>query len=138
MKNKMRAKYQKQFNKRIHALNANIAADELWKGRFVFLQRDCRWVEFSDGSGGELIVFVRAYDKATGYYRDYKIEYAPWISSFNSHLLIDIGNAFIVEHLKLWYYEKPTLDNTADYRGIKVNIEELMRKPWNFYMNYEK
>ena len=72
MRDKMRKVYQREFNKRIRALNKNIANDELWRGRFVFLQRDARWWRFSDGSGGELIVFVRGYDKKTGYYKDYK------------------------------------------------------------------
>lgn len=137
MKNKTRAKYQKQFNKRIHALNANIAADDLWKGRFIFLQRDCVWNEFYDHSGGELVVFVRAYDKATGYYHDYRLTYAPWMQTFNWHLTMDVGNTFIVTDLDIWQNEKPQLETSFDYRNTKVNVEELMRKPWNFYITYE-
>ena len=40
MRDKMRKAYQREFNKRIRALNKNIANDNLWRGRFIFLQRD--------------------------------------------------------------------------------------------------
>ena len=40
MRDKMRKAYQREFNKRIRTLNKNIANDNLWRGRFIFLQRD--------------------------------------------------------------------------------------------------
>ena len=40
MKDKMRKAYQRKFNKCIRALNKGIANDNLWRGRFIFLQRD--------------------------------------------------------------------------------------------------
>ena len=48
MKYKMRKAYQRKLNKCIRALNKNIENDDLWRGRFVFLQMRTDWYEFED------------------------------------------------------------------------------------------
>lgn len=133
MKDKMRKRYQREFNKRIRTLNRNIAEDNLWRGRFIFLQKDAYWWKFPDNSGGELIVFVRGYDKKTGYYKDFRIEFAPWMRSIE-YKLWEIANKFIVEDCGVWNEEPRISVNTApDYTNRKVNVEKLMEGEYNFY-----
>ena len=138
MRDKMRKAYQREFNECIRTLNKNIANDNLWRGRFIFLQRDAHWRKFSDGSGGELIVFIRGYDKKTGYYKDYHLEFAPWLKSVNWHLSMDIANEFITEAAGVWSENpRPSIDTAEDWTSAKVNIEKLMVKDWNFHIAYE-
>lgn len=137
MKDKMRKQYQREFNKRIRALNKNITEDNLWRGRFVFLQKDAHWWKFSDNSGGELIVFVRGYDKKTGYYKDFRIEFAPWLSSAG-YKLWEMANKFIAEDSGVWNEEPRISVKTApDYTNRKVNVEKLMAGEYNFYVSAE-
>lgn len=137
MKDKMRKAYQREFNKRIHALNKNIANDELWRGRFIFLQKDAHWWKFSDNSGGELTIFVRGYDKKTGYYKDFRIEFAPWMHS-SEYKLWEIANKFIAEDSGVWNEEPRISINTApDYTNRKVNVKKLMAEEYNFYISAE-
>lgn len=134
----MRKKYQRKLNYKMRRLNKNIERDELWRGRFVFLQKDSYWQKFEDGSGGELILFIRAYDKKTGYYHDYRLVYAPWILTFNWNLTMEVGNTFIVKDLDVWRNEElPKGRSAIDYTHVKVNVEKLMTQPWNFYVDAE-
>lgn len=133
-RDKMRRQYQRKFNRKIHRLNRQIEEDRLWLGRFIFLQKNAFWYKFEDNSGGQLAVFIRGYDKKTGYYHDYRIEYAPWMHFFDSHLITDVANAFIVKHAKVWTEEDPPRIETAiDYSKTKVDVKKLMAEPWNFY-----
>lgn len=137
MTNKMRRDYQRKFNRKIRLLNKNLEKDELWRGRFIFLQKDARWEEFYDHSGGILHLIIRAFDKKTNYYHDYIIEYAPWMTTLNWHLTMDIGNKFIVEDANVWKEkERPSLSNAVDYTNTKVNIVELMNRESNYYTPY--
>ena len=136
--NRMRKTYQRKFNHKIRQLNKSIEQDKLWRGRFVFLQKNCRWWGFEDSSGGQLSVCVRAYDKKTSYYHDYCLEYAPWMSTFNWNLTMEVGNTFIVEDLNVWQNEEHlSLGTAIDYTNIKVNVEKLMAQPLNFYIDAE-
>lgn len=137
MKNRTRKFYQRKFNKHIHILNKNITEDNLWQGRFIFLQKDAHFWKFSDNSGGELIVFVRGYDKKTGYYKDYRIEFAPWLQT-SAFKLWGIANDFIVNGSGVWEQsERPSIKTAEDFTKVKVDIEDLMRKPLNFYVSYK-
>lgn len=132
---KMRKKYQRQFNKKLKELNKSCENDELWRGRFLFLQRKSDWWRFEDGSGGELTVFIRAIDKKTNYYKDYRLEYTPWMSTFNWHLSMDVANDFIVEAVDVWREEpRPSRKNAPDFTNVKVDIKGIMAQPWNFYI----
>ena len=136
MRSKLRKKYQRELNKKIRALNKNIENDNLWRGRFVFYQRDAHWYAFEDGSGGELIAFIRAYDKKTGYYHDYRLEFTPWRKTINWHIYMDIANAFIVEHLNVWKeVPRPDIKNAKDFTKVKIPIEKIMAGEWNFYIS---
>lgn len=134
---KMRRDYQRKFNRKIRLLNKSIEEDNLWKGRFIFLQKNARWEEFFDHSGGVLHLVIRAFDKKTNYHHDYIIEYAPWMSTFNWHLTVDIGNKFIVEDANVWKEkERPSLSNAVNYINTKVNVAELMNRESNYYIPY--
>ena len=93
-KMKMRKAYQRSFNKQMRELNRNIERDYLWQGRFIFLQRKAFFYEFEDKSGGELYAYVRALDKKTGFYKDFRIEYAPWSKVTYWHLQMCIRDSY--------------------------------------------
>lgn len=133
----MRKIYQRKFNQKIHALNKNIEKDPLWKGRFYFMQVGATWWKFDDNSGGELRVQVRAYDKLTGYYKDYFLSYGPWMSTFNWHLTMEVGNTFVVEDLKVWDIEPNPRDKQFDFRGVRPPYEKLRNAEPNYYTSNE-
>ena len=94
MKNKLRKQYQRKFNKLVRKVNLNLANDSLWKGRFIFRQTDASFEEFEDHSGGILYVRIRGYDKSTSFYKDFLLDYAPYLLDYH---LWRIVNDFIVE-----------------------------------------
>ena len=125
MRNKMRKQYQRALNHDIKNLNKNIAQDNLWRGRFYFFQKAAFWEEFPDHSGGLLRVYVRGYDKATGYYRDYILDYAPFLKS-NQYHIWKIGNDFITEGVKVWNENPiPSVETAKDWTGVKVDTQEI-------------
>lgn len=131
MKNKLRKNYQKKFNKKLKEVNKNILEDNIWLGRFVFLQKDAKFWRFPDNSGGELIIFIRGYDKKTGFYKDYRFTYAPWLRS-SGYKIWEIANDFIVKGVQASIREE-----VKDYTKEKVNVDELMCGDWNFYTDYQ-
>lgn len=133
MARKMRKTYQRKLNKLIRTLNQNIAEDNLWRGRFYFFQKDANWEEYSDGSGGVLNAFIRAYDKATGYYKDYQLSYAPYFSFINWDVW-KIGNVFITEDCGVWYENpRPSINTAKDWTKIAVDTQQIGKLEWNFY-----
>ena len=132
----MRKKYQRAFNKKIRTMNANIAHDDLWLGRFEMRQKDARFVKFSDNSGGILTVFVRAYDKLTHYYKDYVIDFAPYLS-FNDWHIWDAMNQFITKDAKVWELKPNPREEGFRRDYTKIHIpDEIMEKPYNFHVDY--
>lgn len=131
----MRKNYQKKLNKLIRQLNQSIAEDPLWKGRFVFFQTRTSWWRFDDCSGGLLTSFIRGYDKETGYYHDYRLEYAPWIRVIYWRISTNIVNTFIVKDLDIWANTTRKEYIAEDYTKVKVDISKLAAMPYNFYMN---
>jgi hypothetical protein len=135
-KDEMRKSYQQKFNRIIHRLNKAIEIDDLWRGRFYFLQKDARWWRFDDNSGGELILFIRGIDKKTDYYHDYRLNYAPWMPGFYWNLNMNIANDFIVKQVDVWA-EDPTPNalDAVDYSKIPIPAD-IMNKKYNFYLDY--
>lgn len=134
MKDKMRKRYQSSLNKKIRELNKAIEEDSLWLGRFIARQTDAYWEKFSDNSGGILRAVIRMYDKKTGFYKDFILDYAPYFKTINWHISMDIANHFIVEDLLVWERENPRVEikNWINY-PIKKNI--FNTKEQNFYSN---
>jgi hypothetical protein len=133
MMDKMRRNYQRKLNRKIKELNRAIEEDELWKGRFVARQIKAQWEKFSDGSGGVLHVIIRMYDKKTGYYKDYLLDYAPYFRTINWNISMEIANKFIVDDLKIWEYEEP-YEIIEDYTNIAVK-DNVFKKKFNFYLD---
>ena len=135
MKN-MRKQYQRKFNKMVRETNKALEADNLWKGRFVFKQINADFIRFDDGSGGILRVIIRGYDKATGYYKDYYLDYAPFFRTNDYHLWETVNN-FIVEDAGTWEREpRPSLGTAIDYTKWENNDFVWTAKK-NFYTKYE-
>ncbi len=100
MRDKLRKRMQKKCSKIIHALNRNLAQDELWKGRFYVHQWAAEFERFDDNSGGYLKMMLDIRDKKTGQYSrfytdNYEIRYKLWeyVNDFiiyDSHVWDDI------------------------------------------------
>lgn len=122
-------KYQRQLTKMIRKANKMLEEDPLFLGRFCVYQvnRQCEW--FSDNSGGIIVAFIRAFDKKTGHFKDYRYEYAPYFSSKYWHFDMDILNNFIVEVSDFWKEEPHhTINNAEDFRKIKIPYRYLQPK----------
>jgi hypothetical protein len=132
MRDKMRKKYQVECNKKIKELNKACEKDDLWQGRFIFYQKDCYWEKFEDGSGGILTSIIRAYDKKTGIYKDYRFDYAPFFRTINWHLSMDIANDFIVEVVDVWREEPGPRESVKDWTKIKVDLDKIMQPRYMF------
>ena len=130
----MRRTYQRKFNKLVRALNRNIANDDLWLGRFIFFQTNADFARFEDGSGGILYINLRGFDKKTGFYKDFRFEYAPWLHSVGFKIW-EIANNFIAEDSGVWY-EEPRIcrANAVDYRDKVVDVDRVGKLPRNYYL----
>lgn len=131
---RLRKNYQRRFNRIIRKLNHNIANDELWKGRFEFRQKKAEYEEFADGSGAMMHFIIRGYDKATGFYKDFRIEYAPWLT-FPTYRVWEAANEFIVNDSCVWD-ENPRVETTKDYTHVHMP-DKVMNKDWNFHLSYK-
>lgn len=105
MRDKMCKKYQNKFNKQIALINKDIMDDDLWLGRFCAKQIGYNWYRFEDNSGGILTAYVRIFDKKDRVYRDFNIEYAPYLHS--GWLLWRAMNKFITEYTNTWKHGRP-------------------------------
>ena len=120
---KLYKKYQRQFTNLIHQYNKAIDEDDLWLGRFHILQVRSKWESFNDNSGGILHAVVRCFDKKTRQYKDYCVEYAPWMFAIHWHIQMDILNTFIVEDIDVWKEEPNPRQNIKDW--TKINDYKL-------------
>ena len=127
--NKMRKEYQRQFTKKLREVNRVIKEDDLWLGRVEVRQISARWEEFSDGSGGILHTVLRCIDKKTRQYKDYCLEYAPWIRTMNWKISYDVLNEFFVEDLDVWRTGNPR-DEIFDWTKVPVDPKALEKTKW--------
>lgn len=127
--NKMRKEYQRQFTKLLRQANRVIREDDLWLGRVEVRQISARWEEFSDGSGGILHIVLRCIDKKTRQYKDYTLEYAPWMNTINWKISMDILNTFFVEDLDVWHTGNPR-EEVQDWTKIPIDIKALEHTKW--------
>jgi hypothetical protein len=127
--NKMRKEYQRQFTKKLRETNRVIREDNLWLGRVEVRQISARWEEFSDGSGGILHTVLRCIDKKTRQYKDYCLEYSPWMRTFNWKMSMNILNKFFVEDLDVWRTGNPR-DEIFDWTKIPIDPKALKRTKW--------
>ena len=127
--NKTRKEYQRKFTKKLREVNRAIREDNLWLGRVEVRQISARWEEFSDGSGGILHTILRCIDKKTRQYKDYCLEYAPWIRTMNWQISYDILNEFFVEDLDVWRTGNPR-DEIFDWTKVPVDPKALEKTKW--------
>lgn len=127
--NKMRKEYQRQFTRKLREANKIIREDDLWLGRVEVRQISARWEEFEDGSGGILHTVLRCIDKKTRQYKDYCLEYAPWMRTINWKMSMDILNKFFVEDLDVWRTGNPR-DEIFDWTKVPVDPKALKRTKW--------
>lgn len=115
---KVYKRYQNKFTKLLREWNKALDKDELWLGRFHILQIRSRWECFDDESGGILHAVVRCFDKKTRQYKDYCIQYAPWMHTINWKLGMEIINTFIVEDINVWKENPNPREDVQDWRNI--------------------
>ena len=127
--NKMRKEYQRQFTRKLREANKAIREDGLWLGRVEVRQISARWEEFEDGSGGILHTILRCIDKKTRQYKDYCLEYAPWMNTFNWKMSMDILNKFFVEDLDVWRTGNPR-EEIYDWTKKTIDPKALERTKW--------
>ena len=127
--NKMRKEYQRQFTRKLREMNKAIREDDLWLGRVEVRQISARWEEFEDGSGGILYTILRCIDKKTRQYKDYCLEYAPWMSTINWKISMDILNKFFVEDLDVWRTGNPR-EEIYDWTKKPIDPKALERTKW--------
>lgn len=128
--NKMRKEYQRQFTRKLREANKVIREDDLWLGRVEVRQISTRWEEFEDGSGGILHTVLRCIDKKTRQYKDYCLEYAPWIKTINWKISYDILNKFFVEDLDVWRTGNPR-EEVQDWTKVPIDIKALEHTKWH-------
>ena len=127
--NKMRKEYQRQFTRKLREINKVIKEDDLWLGRVEVRQISARWEEFEDGSGGILYTILRCIDKKTRQYKDYCLEYAPWMKTINWKISYDILNKFFVKDLDVWRTGNPR-DEIFDWTKIPVDSKAFKKTKW--------
>lgn len=129
MVDKMRKKYQRKFTQLLRETNNLIKHDELWLGRVEVRQISARWQRFEDNSGGILYAVLRCIDKKTKQYKDYCIEYAPYLHTMQWKISMDILNKFFVEDLDVWRTEKPR-EEIFNWNKIPVDPKALEHTKW--------
>jgi len=132
MKNKMRKKYQKNLTSALKIVNRAIRNDELWLGRFEIRQGATHFLKWDDNSGGVLYCRMRVFDKATGYYKDYRFEYA---GQYWDWKLWEIVNKFITVDCAAWRSENPR-NRVRDYRKTAVP-HNLLNAKENYFLKEE-
>ena len=127
--NKMRKEYQRQFTRLLRRANRVIREDDLWLGRVEVRQISARWEKFEDGSGGILHTVLRCIDKKTRQYKDYCLEYAPWMNTINWKISMEILNRFFVEDLDVWRTGNPD-NEIQDWTKVPVDPKALEHTQW--------
>lgn len=132
MKNRIRKQYQKNLTSALKGVNREIKKDNLWLGRFEIRQGETHFLEWDDKSGGILYCRMRAFDKATGYYKDYRLEYS---GKYCNWKLWEIMNKFITQDCAVWHFEDPRAQ-VRDYRKTDVP-QKLLRGVNNYHLSEE-
>ena len=130
-KDKMRKEYQRQFTKLLKQTNRIIREDDLWLGRVEVRQISARWQRFEDDSGGILYTVLRCIDKKTRQYKDYCLEYAPYIQrTIKYKISWDILNKFFVEDLDVWKTGNPR-EEIFDWTKVPIDPKALEHTKWH-------
>lgn len=113
-----RKKIQRVMNYYVKQVNRAIEKDYLWRGRFFIRQVGATcFYRFEDGSGAELTVCLRVYDKKTEKYVD-SIDTVSGFCFFNGSKVFRLMNEAIVKHFDVWNYDKD--DPNSPYNDLAV------------------
>lgn len=108
--------HQRALNKMVRALNQNIAADSLWRGRFVMRQSYAARLHRYH----PLMVVLSMYDKKTGKRYDF-FDDSNSLISWNGWRLWEKMNWFITEYCNVWAEDPgPSIDNAPDYTKVPL------------------
>lgn len=119
-----RKKYQRRINKIVRHMNENIAADDLWRGRFYCKQGSyCYW-HGSNYDGWGLYVILELHDKFTGRVMKFG-EDVNSICMWNGSKLFWQMNHFIVEECSTW--EQNPRPGTQEYKEM---TDKYVKEGW--------
>lgn len=96
-------KYIRSANRVAKTINASIAEDELWRGRFVMRQKKFQFYQYDDKSGLHVTFWYEFEDLKTGQKKIYLFNNLEM--DFNGPFLSHIWwamNSFIVEYCDVW------------------------------------
>lgn len=126
-----RRKIQHKVNRLFHALNSNLANDELWRGRFFVRQYAAPRFEISgDRTLAQLYIQYRIYDKKTRKYQEVFTESfeLTWGGAYRFWLSV---NNFIVETIKVWNEEpRPSIQTAEDWTKIEIPLDQYVSCGW--------
>jgi len=117
--------HQRKLNKLIRQLNQNVLNDSLWNGRFFVRQYSAEFRRYEDGSGGELFVYLRFYDKKDMKYQEFYGDSCSLCHFGGSRLWWTMNN-FIMEITSAWKDGSPYEIKDRSYE--KISNDETVRK----------
>ena len=121
---------QRKLNKFIREINKSIEKDNLWLGRFFIRQiRVNDFYRFEDGSGSELFVTLRFFDKKDNMYIDYWGSTSDWCFPGNGYGLWNTLNRFITEESSAWKSEDRPALNKEDFTNVSNDLIYSTAKP---------
>ena len=119
-----RKKIQRTMNYYVRLVNKNIFNDYLWRGRFFVRQVESpHFVPFEDGSGAELFVTLRIFDKKTEKYVD-SFDSVSNFCFFNGSRLAWLMNDVITKHFAVWNKSKEDESNPYNDRILYSSIPD--------------
>lgn len=124
--------HQRRLNKTIRNLNKSIEKDDLWEGRYFIRQYAAEFYKYEDNSGGELMVYLRFYDKKDMKYQEYYGDSCS-ICHWNGARLYMTMNDFIVDISSAWKDGTPYDDKEKSYRNISNDEVILKAEPYVGY-----
>lgn len=119
-----RKKYQRRINRVVRQMNENLAADDLWRGRFYCRQSDYTHWYGSNYHGWNLYVILELHDRVTGRVMKFG-EDVNSICMWNGSRLFWKANDFIVNEIAVW--EEEPRPGTKEYIEM---IDKYVKEGW--------
>ena len=115
---------QRTLNYYVRTVNKVLADDYLWRGRFFIKQVEyAPYKRFEDGSGGELFVTLRIYDKKTEKYVDI-CDSAGSLCFCDGAKIARFANDAIVKVFEVWPKDKEGKESPYNDRILYLSIPE--------------
>lgn len=118
--------HQRRLNRLVRDLNKNIENDDLWRGRFFIRQHSAEFEKYEDGSGGNLYVYLRFYDKKDMKYQEFYGDSCSLCHFGGSRLWLTM-NSFITEISSAWKDgNSPYKEDKSAY--ISISRDETVKR----------